>query len=305
MLSKLVLATAASASMVTGALAWDGARAFHLRPENSSDISLTMTMLHAEGTIDLGGFVDATDLDVAVVTPSYHHIFDLSGNAAAFLIGMPIGNVSFATSGGAIDVDTGIAQGDMFVGGVLGLVGMPALSRAEYYQHVPGFQASVESKLFLPTGDYDPDRIVNLGQNRWTLEASLPISYGMGDTMVDPELMTFELRPVVVIFGDNDDPYGPASTMSQAPVFGVEGHVTRNFGNSLWAAIDGYYETGGETSYDGVAQDNAIETLAVGATLGIVLSPQVAMRFSYRGLVHSNVEDASAHTLQVTSAFLF
>jgi hypothetical protein len=305
MLLRLSIAAAASATMVTSALAWDGARAFHLRPDNSSDLSLTMTLLHAEGTIDLGGFVDTTELGVGVVTPSYHHNFDLGGNSAAFLIGLPIGGLSFATAGGAIDVDTGIAQGDMFIGGTMGLVGMPSLTPAEYFQYVPGFQLSAEAKLFLPTGDYDPDRIVNLGLNRWTLEASLPITYVLGAAMLDPQLMTFELRPVVVVFGDNDDPFGPASTLSQAPIFGLEGHVTRNFGSSLWAALDGYYETGGETSYDGVAQDDAIETLSLGATLGLVLSPQVAVRLSYRGLVYSNVEDSAAHALQVTSAFLF
>ena len=182
--------------MVGSALAWDGARAYHLRPEGSSDISLTRNVHPWRRHDDLGGPVEATTLDIGVLTPSYHDIFDVFGNVGAVLIGMPVGNVSFETSGGTFDVDTGIAQGDMFVGGVLGLVGMPALSPKEYFQYKPGLQASVESKLFLPTGDYDPDRIVNLGQNRWTLEASLPITYVLGDTMLDPDLTTFEIRPV-------------------------------------------------------------------------------------------------------------
>ena len=85
----------------------------------------------------------------------------------------------------------------------------------EYFQYKPGLQASVESKLFLPTGDYDPDRIVSLGQNRWTLEAGLPITYVLGDTMLDPSLTTFEVRPVVLVFGDNDDVFGPCSDLEQ------------------------------------------------------------------------------------------
>lgn len=308
MLARIAVAALASVSMASSALAWDGARAYHLRPEGSSDISLTMTLLHAQGTIDLGpGGVQPTELDVSVLTPNYRHVFDVNGNVGAVLIGLPVGNVSFETSNGIIDVDTGIAQGDLVLGGTLGLVGAPALSLMEYVQHKPGFQAMAAAKLFLPTGDYDPDRMVNLGQNRWTFEASLPISYALGDSMIDPELTTFEIRPVVVIFGDNDDPFSGlgADVTSQAPIFGVEGHITRNFGNSVWAALDGYYETGGEISRDGVAQGDGIETLAVGATLGLVLSPSVAMRLSYRELVYSNIPDSSGRTLEITAAYLF
>lgn len=305
MILRLLVAAAATASMASGALAWDGARANHLRPENSSDISLTATFLNGQGTIDLGGPIEGTTLDIGVLTPSYHHTFDLMGNVGTVLIGIPVGNVSFESSAGTIDVDTGIAQGDLFIGGSFGLLGMPSLSPQEYFAYKPGLQASVEGKLFLPTGDYDPNRMVNLGQNRWSLQASLPITFVLGDTMLDPELMTFEVRPVVQIFGDNEDAFGPASVMSQAPVFGVEGHITRNFGNSIWAALDAYYENGGETSYDGYAQDDAIETLAFGATLGLVLSPSLAMRLSYKETVYANQPDTSGRVFELTSAYLF
>lgn len=308
MLARIALAAVASASMVSGALSWDGSRAYHLRPEGASDISLTMTLMHADGMIDLGlAGVQSTDLDVSVLTPTYRHTFDVLGNVGAVLIGLPVGNMSFESSAGTVDIDTGIAQGDLVVGGSLGFVGTPSLSLMEYVQHKPGLQATVAAKLFLPTGDYDPNRMVNLGGNRWSLEASLPISYVLGDTMIDPELTTFEIRPVVQIFGDNEDPFTglSADVTSQAPIFGVEGHITRNFGNSVWAALDGYYEIGGETFRDGVAQDDGLETLALGATLGLVFSPSIAMRLSYREQVYSNVPDSSSRTLEVTSAFLF
>ena len=305
MFSRLVVAAAASATMVTGAVAWDGARANHLRPENSSDLSLTLTVIQGRGVIDFGGPPEESALDIAVLTPSYHHTFDLLGNAGTVLIGIPVGGVSFETSGGTIDADARTAQGDMFVGGAIGLVGMPSLSPAEYFQHRPGLQASVEARLFLPTGDYDPDRAVSLGQNRWSLQASLPITYVLGDTMLDPELMTLELRPVIQVFGDNEDAVGPFEVLSQAPLFGLETHLTRNFGNSLWASLDGYYETGGAISHDGLDGDDGLESLSLGATLGIVLSPSFAMRLSYRELVHSSVPQSSGRAFELVSAFLF
>lgn len=302
MLARIAIAALASASMVSGALAWDGARAYHLRPAGASDISLALNLIHAENV--LLGLGDTT-LDVGVLTPTYRTSFDVMGNVGFVLIGLPVGGMSFDSLAGTID--TGIAQGDLVLGAGLGLAGMPALAPMDYAMHKPGFQAMVEGKLFLPTGDYDPNRMVNLGQNRWSFQASLPISYALGDNMIDPELTTFEIRPVVQIFGDNEDPFigTGANVMSQAPIFGVEGHVTRNFGNSIWAAIDGYYETGGETSFDGVANGDGVETLALGATLGLVFSQNVATRLTYRHLVYSSDPDLTGHTLEITAAYLF
>lgn len=302
MLARIAVAALASVSMASSALAWDGARAYHLRPGGASDLSLALNLIHAENT--LVGLGDTT-LDVGVLTPAYRKTFDVMGNVGLVLIGLPIGNVTFDSLAGT--VDTGIAQGDLVVGAAYGLVGMPALAPMDYAMHKPGFQAMVEGKLFLPTGDYDANRMVNLGQNRWSFQGSLPISYALGDNMIDPELTTFELRPVVQIFGDNEDPFvgTGANVMSQAPIFGVEGHITRNFGNSIWAAVDGYYETGGETSLNGVAQGDGLETLAIGATLGLVLSPNVATRMTYRHLVYSSDPDLAGNTLEITAAYLF
>lgn len=302
MLARIAVAALASVSMVSSALAWDGARAYHLRPGGASDISLALNMIHVENNI---GMLGDTTLDVGVLTPTYRKTFDVGGNVGLVLIGLPIGGMTFDSLAGT--VDTGIAQGDLVLGAALGLAGMPALAPMDYAMHKPGFQAMVEGKLFLPTGDYDPNRMVSLGQNRWSFQASLPISFALGDNMIDPELTTFEVRPVVQIFGDNEDPYvlTPANVVSQAPIFGVEGHITRNFGNSVWAAVDAYYETGGETSWDGVAKGDGLETLALGATLGLVLSPNVATRMTYRHTVYSSDPDLSGQALEITAAYLF
>ena len=298
---RLVVAAAASFLMITGTLSQDGARAYHLLPQGTDILSLTATQLHA--TREPGEIV----LDVGVLTPAYRHSVDIFGNAGAILIGMPFGNLStsFSTMGGTVELDTDLAQGDLFVGGVLGLLGSPSLSPLEYSQYKPGLRASVATKLFLPTGAYDSSTPLNIGGNRWSLQASLPVSYVLGDTMIDPTLTTFEIMPVVHIFGDNGDPFGGASVTSQDPIFALEGHITRNFSPTVWAALDGFYGLGGETSADGVRQGNAKEELALGVTLGLSLAPSFVVRLSYEELVHSNVPNSSARRFELTSAYLF
>ena len=284
--------------MITGALAQDGPRAFHLVPEDTKFISLTTTFLHSES--------DAGVFDVGVLTPAYRHTFDVFGNMGGILIGIPIGSLSASlnTQIGIIDMETDPAQGDLFVGGYLGLIGSPSLSPIEFAQYKPGFRAGVAAKLYLPTGDYDPDRLLNLGGNRWSLHAAVPISYVLADTMLDPNLTTFEIVPSVQIFGDNDDPSLTGVT-SQEPLWRVDGHVTRNFGPTVWASLDGSFVFGGETSSGGVPNSDAQETLAVGATLGLVLNPSVSLRLSYEETIHSNVPNSSARGFKGTVAYRY
>lgn len=296
MLLRITVTVLAFAATLTAAFAQDGPRAYHLVPEDTRILSLTTTILHTENANGV--------FDVAVTTPSYRQTFDLFGNVGAILIGIPVGGVDAELGGGVVNIDTGVAQGDLFVGGLVGLVGSPSLGPLEYSQYHPGFRMSLGAKLYLPTGDYDPDRMVSLGQNRWSLHTVLPISYVLGDTMLDPNLTTFELVPSIHIFGDNDDPYG-ADVSSQDPIFGLQAHITRNFGPMVWASLDGNYETGGETSVNGIARDDAQSVLALGATLGITFNPALSLRLSYEEVVYASDADTSGRGLQITGSYRF
>ena len=50
---------------------------------------------------------------------------------------------------------------------------------------------------------------------------------------------------------------GGASSLTQKPLFLVEGHASRNLTPGLWMSADAYYNAGGETSIDGVASARA------------------------------------------------
>lgn len=307
MFGRLSLAAAAALFMVTGALAQDGARAYHLLPQGTDILSLTTTLLQGARSFEPGGEIDSSSFEALTFTPTYRGSVELFGTASTWLIALPFGTLSstLGTPGGDIPLETDFAQGDLILGGMLGLVGSPSLTPMDYAQYRPGFRAGLATKLFLPTGAYDADYPLNLGSNRWSLQASLPLSYVLAESMIDPALTTFELTPSVRIFGDNDDAPGLAAMSSQNPLFALEGHVTRNFGGTVWASLDGYYQFGGETFADGVAENNAKDELSLGATLGLSLSPSFSLRLSYDEVVRSNVPDASGRRFELTSAYIF
>jgi hypothetical protein len=294
----MVLGALASLFMVTGALAQDGARAYFLLPEGTNIASLTAYGLHTE--------VGATRIDTGVLTASYRRTIDLGGNAGTILIGLPVGGLSGAidTGFGIVPVNNSLAVGDLFIGGELGLFGSPALGPMEYAQHRPGFRAGVAAKLFLPTGDYSSTRLANLGQNRWSLQASVPMSYVLAESMIDPAITTFEIVPSVHIFGDNPNGFS-SSVTTEEPLWKVEGHVTHTFSPMVWAALDAYAETGGRTTSSGVQTAAAHQSVSLGATLGLVLSQQLALRLSYLEQVYSSVPNSARRSVELTAAFMF
>ncbi len=290
----IMIATIASVLMIGGAYAQEGARAYFPVPAGTNDIELTGTFVHTEA----GGVV----ANSATITPTYRRALDLFGDAGTFLIGIPVGRVS-----GSVpffgDEDTGIGQGDMFIGGTVGLINAPALTPQGYVQFKPGFSASAVGRVFLPTGAYDSTRALNLGGNRWTFEAMLPMSFTMGSSLVDPTLTTFEVIPSVQIFGDNNNP-GFLNVASQAPLYGVEAHVTHSFSPMVWGALDAYGKLGGAaTTASGTGSDQ--QSLALGATLGLTLSQNFATRFSYQQQVYSKTSGTANSIFMATAAFLF
>lgn len=293
------MAAIASALMIAGAQAQEGARAYFPVPAGTNDIEFTGTYVHTE--------TSGVTADSFTVTPSYRRALDLFGDAGTFLIGIPVGKVSGTTPFG--DEDTGVGLGDMFIGGTVGLINAPALTPQGYVQYKPGFSASVVGRVFLPTGAYDSSRILNLGGNRWSAEVMLPMSYMMGSSLVDPTLTTFEVIPSVQIFGDNNDPFTPfpgfITSTGQAPLYGVEAHLTHSFSPMVWASADAYGKLGGETSVNGVGQGDAQQSLALGATLGLTLSQSTALRLSYQHNVYSKTSNAAGSTFMATAAFLF
>ena len=49
----------------------------------------------------------------------------------------------------------------------------------------------------------------------------------------------------------------------------TEEHVSHSLTDALWLSADAYYNVGGETSIDGISQDNMANTLRVGAGMGL------------------------------------
>ena len=93
-----------------------------------------------------------------------------------------------------------------------------------------------------------------------------------------------------------------SAVLSQDPLYQVEGHLTRDITKELWISADAIYVGGGETSLDGVAQDNAQSSFGVGFTVAYKVSEKVELRALWGDYLtdEENGLDASMVWLRLT-----
>ncbi len=113
---------------------------------------------------------------------------------------------------------------------------------------------SVGTFVYLPTGNYDNAKQLNLGENRW--KGLLQLAY------VGHFGSTWALDAVgdVLVNGKNDKFGSANATLKQDPRFEVQGHLRYILSpaTALSAGI-GYY-WGGETEVNGIAQNDKLKT---------------------------------------------
>jgi hypothetical protein len=143
----------------------------------------------------------------------------------------------------------------------MNFIGAPALSMEEFADYQQDLIVGASLQVGLPTGQYDADRLLNIGSNRWFVKPELGVSKARGP-------WTLELATAATIFGDNDDFFG-GQRREQDPIYSLQGHLVYSFHSGIWAALTGTYFNGGRTTVDGVTKDDLQQSTRAAATLAL------------------------------------
>jgi len=281
----------------------EGPRAYELAPQGSQLLSLYGIFARGNASFDPAAVAPGVETDLNGGIIEYSHGFALNGKAVTLIASLPAGaaNVSF-NSAGTTHSYTRSGVGDLQLTAVFGLLGSPALSEKEYENYQPRFALSALGRVYFPTGAYDRTAPVNPGQNRRALQVGLPMSYYLGHSFLDPALTSFELQPSITWYGANDEPpHGNHS--SEAPLWLLEAHVTRNLTESLWVSVDAQLLDGAETTIDGVSQHDRQRSFELGATVSVAVNDTVSAMLSYTNAVSRNSDGVSGHVIRVVAEF--
>jgi hypothetical protein len=280
----------------------EGARAFELSPAGSRLLSVYGEFARGNASFDPGSVTPGTHIEVDGGIFDYSHGFGLRGQAVLLDVALPVGEARGSLdAGGVARSYTSSGIGDLQISGVFGLIGAPALPEKEYESYRPRFALGVLTRVYAPTGAYDRNAPVNLGQNRWALQLGLPSAYYLGQSFFDPALTSFELLPSVTWYGDNNEP-SQGNHSSQSPLLQLEAHLTRNLNPSLWVSVDAIFMDGAETTTDGVSDHNRQRSFDLGATVSVAVTDTVSATLSYTDAVSRNYDGVSAHVVRVVAA---
>jgi len=153
----------------------------------------------------------------------------------------------------------------------MNFMGAPALTAAEFKDYRQDLIFGASLRVTAPLGQYDNDRLVNIGTHRWSLKPEIGLSKAFGR-------WTLELAPAVTFYTNNGDFFG-GHTREVAPLFSVQGHVSYTFAPGGWLALNAGYFVGGRTTVDEVLNDDEQEGARFGATLALPVTRNHSVKF--------------------------
>jgi hypothetical protein len=151
--------------------------------------------------------------------------------------------------------------------------GAPAMHLKQFAEYRPKTVIGASITVTAPTGQYDPNLLINLGANRWAFKPELGISHFTGK-------WDFELALGAWLYGKNSSFYG-GSFRTQDPLGSIQGHLVRLLPHRTWVALDGTFYMGGRTYVGNTVHADFQGNTRFGATFGIALDRQQALRFAY------------------------
>ncbi len=154
----------------------------------------------------------------------------------------------------------------------INFIGAPALAMKDFVEYRQTLVVGASLALNAPIGDYESDKLVNIGSNRWAAKAEL----GASRTF---QQWVLELTVSSTFFEDNDDFFGGLHR-EQKPINALQAHLVRRFASGAWLAADYTRYRGGETATDGLPNANLQSNARVGVTLSVPITRQQTLKLN-------------------------
>ena len=242
-----------------------------LDPRAYANVPVNGTFLVWGFAVSHGGVVTdptlpVTDINATVETPSVGvaRSFSLFGKTAQAFGALPY---SWAqVSGKVLEESRSITRAglsDMRLRLSVLVRGAPAASVAQIAKAPRRTILGTSLTVVAPTGQFFPDRLINLGTNRWAFKPEFAVSQPMGQRWL------LDVYAALWLFTANDSYYPGTLHRTQAPMGAFQAHVSYNFQRTLWAAFDATYYVGGRSTIDGIGNDDRQSNSRVGGTLAL------------------------------------
>ena len=206
----------------------------------------------------------------------YRHTLSLGGRTANLLFEVP------HSSGTTVGEVEGVSRrrdvsglADVRVQLSVNLLGAPSLD-AQGFQELRAYPRPLlgaSLKIQAPTGQYERNRLINVGTNRWSFKPELGLI-----VPIRPRWL-FEAMLGTWFFTDNDEFLGV--TREQDPVVATELHLIKRQKPGFWFSFDLNYYVGGRSTIGGALRADQQRNSRAGITVVVPFQRRYAIKASY------------------------
>ncbi len=157
------------------------------------------------------------------------------------------------------------------------LMGSPALNTKQLMQSLGQKKSNtivgVALSVRAPLGEYFDDKLINLGENRFTIRPQLGLVHTRDN-------WSYELTGSIFYFTDNDDFFGNKKR-EQQPLYAIQSHVIYSFVGRKWLSVSAGYGLGGQSKVNGVNKDDKRHTLLSAVSFGMPITQTQSVKVVY------------------------
>jgi len=214
------------------------------------------------------------EAEINALALGYGRTYGLLGRSANFAVALPYVRAHATGDIGEQRASaTREGMGDARLRFAVNLIGGPAMSPREFAQRKPATTLGFSLTVNVPTGQYMPDKLVNIGTNRWAVKPEFGLVHPVGKWYLEAYVGTW-------LFADNAEFFG-GHHRQQEPLGSVQGHVSYTFKPRMWLAFDATYYEGGRTKVDGGVNRDRQSNSRAGVTFSMPVGQKYSLKFSW------------------------
>jgi len=262
-----------------------------LEPRSLTNVPVGMNFVllgygYAQGNILLDPAVPIENLDAKLHTlvAAYVRSISIFGLAGKVDVVVPWASGDWEGYYTGIDTSRSVnGFGDARIRLSVNFLGSPALKKGDFASYEPSGISGISLQLIAPTGQYDPDRLINLGSNRWVFRPQWGFSQYLKNWILEAYISAWFFTKNTNFYGGNE--------LKQNPLGAIKLHFIRSFYKNWWVALDAGYGLGGRTYINNDERDSRISTIRLGLTFAIPFGKHHTIRLN--GLSGIRLEQGS------------
>ena len=254
---------------------------------------LALAFSYSEGDVNFSSSIPLSDANIRIDGPAlaYLRTFAIAGKSASVDVLLP-----YACIAGSAVLDGERASRDVCGLGDTALrvrynfFGAPAAELREFVRQKKTTVVGASVQIGAPTGQYDADKLLNIGANRWYIKPEIGVT-------VPWNKWSFEFSAGVRLFTDNSEFIGDVN-VAQDPLYNIQSHVIYDLSPRQWVSLDANYFFGGDTTVDGVPSESRQNNSRLGLTWTLALNSKHLLKFlAHTGVIGRISNDSDTFTV--------